>query len=293
MRLTLRQLAVFVAIADSGSTTSAGEAMALSQSATSSALKELEKVLDVQLFDRVGARLVLNDVGRGLLEQARVVLDAASRIEKEFEGGALAGSLRIGASTTIGNYILPALVGSYAPTHPQLDVDVLVANTAAVVEAVSRLQVDVAFIEGPCGASDVDARVWREDELVIVASPLHPLLDGRKTHRMSVQDLRQVKWLLREPGSGTRVAVEQALLPHLKKIQEGMHFGGTEAIKLAAVNGLGFACMSLATVRDWIANKRLVRVQTTLPKLTRPFYCIQHKRKRLSRSVLAFLDHCN
>src|SRR5277367_4135508 len=113
MRITIRQLAIFVAVAEAGSTTAAGQRVALSQSATSAALNELESVLDARLFDRVGTRLVLNDTGRALLPQARAVLDGATAIEREFGLGAADGEagagapLRVGASTTIGNYLLP------------------------------------------------------------------------------------------------------------------------------------------------------------------------------------------
>src|SRR5438067_7345046 len=124
MRITLRQLAIFAAVADAGSTASAAGRVALSQSATSAALNELEAVLGARLFDRVGTRLVLNDTGRGLLPQARAVLDGAAGIEREFGLGTAPGEagapslLRVGASTTIGNYLLPTLIAGWQRAHP-------------------------------------------------------------------------------------------------------------------------------------------------------------------------------
>ncbi len=293
MRITLRQLEVFTAVADAGSTTAAGLQVALSQSATSAALNELEGVLGAKLFDRVGTRLVLNDTGRAVLAQARAVLDGAAGIEREFgagAGGARVAPLRVGASTTIGNYLLPALIAAYRRAVPGAHVDVRVANTADIAAAVARLEVDVAFIEGPSHEPEVVARPWRDDELAIVAAPSHPLL--RPGKRLGVAALRDVPWLLREPGSGTREAVEQALLPHLHHLQEGMQFGGTEAIKQAAVHGLGFACLSVATVQDLVRLKRLVRVETTLPRLARPLYLAHHRRKAFSASLEGFVAHC-
>ena len=298
MRLTLRQLAIFTAVADAGSTSAAAGRVALSQSATSAALNELEAVLGARLFDRIGTRLVLNDTGRGLLPQARAVLDGAAGIEREFGLGAAPGEagapslLRIGASTTIGNYLLPALVASWRRARPDAHVDVAIANTGAVAAAVARMEVDLGLIEGPCHEPEVVAQPWREEELVIVCAPTHPLLRGDAGTRLNVAALRQADWLLREPGSGTREAVEQALQPHLHQLREGLHFGGTEAIKQATVEGLGFTCLSLFAVQDLVALGRLVRVRTTLPRLARRLWLIHHRRKQFSRSLAGFIDFC-
>ena len=298
MRITLRQLAIFAAVADAGSTAAAAGHVALSQSATSAALNELEAVLEARLFDRVGTRLVLNDTGRAALPQARAVLDGAAGIERDFglHGRSLATAppsrLRVGASTTIGNYLLPTLVAQWRRAHPQAHVDVQIANTGAVAAAVARMEVDVGLIEGPCHEPDVLAHAWREEELAIVCAPSHPLLQGDPVRRLNVAALRQASWLLREPGSGTREAVEQALQPHLHQIDEGLRFGGTEAIKQAAVEGLGFTCLSLFAVQDLVALGRLVRVQTTLPRLVRRFWLVHHRRKQFSPGLAAFVDFC-
>jgi len=296
MRITLRQLGIFTAVADAGSTIAAADRVALSQSATSAALNELEAVLGARLFDRVGTRLVLNDTGRGLLPQARAVLDGAAGIEREFGLGGAAGEapalLRVGASTTIGNYLLPSLVAAWRRAQPGAHVDVAIANTGAIAAAVARMEVDVGLVEGPCHEPDVVAQAWREEELAIVCAPSHPLLRGDPARRLNVAALRQASWLLREPGSGTREAVEQALQPHLHQLDEGLRFGGTEAIKQAAVEGLGFTCLSLFAVQDLVTLGRLVRVQTTLPRLARRFWLLHHRRKQFSKSLAGFVDFC-
>ena len=298
MRITLRQLAIFAAVADAGSTAAAAGRVALSQSATSAALNELEAVLGARLFDRVGTRLVLNDTGRGLLPQARAVLDGAAGIERDFgiavgaRDAAAPSLLRVGASTTIGNYLLPTLIADWRRARPDAQVEVAIANTAAVAAAVARMEVDIGLIEGPCHEPELLARPWREEELVICAAPSHPLLAGDPARKLDVAALRQAAWLLREPGSGTREAVEQALQPHLHQLREGLRFGGTEAIKQAAVEGLGLTCLSLFAVRDLIALGRLVRVRTTLPRLARRFWLVHHRRKQFSRGLAAFVDFC-
>ena len=292
MKLTLRQLEVFVAVAEHGGTTGAAAAIALSQSATSAALLELERGLGVRLFDRVGTRLVLNGQGRAMLPQSRAVLSGAQALEREFAGGAQTAPIRVGASTTIGNYLLPTLIKRYLDAEPRMRAEVRVANTADIVAAVARLEVDIGFIEGTCHDPEVEARAWREDELVIVEAATPARLADRHSARIGVAELRAATWLLREPGSGTREAVEHALLPHLKQLSEGMRFGDTEAIKLACAHGLGLTCLSIATVQDWLASGRLVRVQTTLPRLARQLYLIQHRRRQPSAGLQRFIAHC-
>ncbi|WP_245149935.1 LysR substrate-binding domain-containing protein [Xanthomonas axonopodis] len=111
--------------------------------------------------------------------------------------------------------------------------------------------------------------------------------------RVPLKALRQAHWLLREPGSGTREAVEQVLLPHLHYLHSDLQPGSTEAIKQAAAEGLGLACLSLCAVQDLVTLGRLVIVQTTLPRLTRRFYRIQHRQKCLSGNLQRFVAHCD
>ncbi|WOP54185.1 LysR family transcriptional regulator [Xanthomonas euvesicatoria] len=300
MRLTLRQLLIFTAVADTGSTTAAAERVALSQSATSGALNELESLLGVQLFDRIGKRLMLNDNGRALLPQAGALLDGVQQIEGQFGLGSAAAAaaplltrLRVGASTTIGNYVLPSLIASYRSAWPGAAVDVVIGNTREVAAAVSRLEVDIGLIEGPCHEADLQVVPWRQDELVIVAAPTHAVAQAAMQARVPLKALRQAHWLLREPGSGTREAVEQVLLPHLHHLHSDLQPGSTEAIKQAAAEGLGLACLSLCAVQDLVTLGRLVILQTTLPRLTRRFYRIQHRQKRLSGNLQRFVAHCD
>ncbi len=299
MRLTLRQLLIFTAVADTGSTTAAGERVALSQSATSGALNELENLLGAQLFDRIGKRLLLNDNGRALLPQARSLLDGAQEIESQFGLGStgpatapLVTRLRVGASTTIGNYVLPALVAGYSRTWPGAAVDVVIGNTRDIAAAVTRLEVDIGLIEGPCHEAELRVTPWLQDELVIVAAPTHALVQEGVQARVPLKALRQARWLLREPGSGTREAVEHVLLPHLHHLNGDMQPGSTEAIKQAAAEGLGLACLSLCAVQDLVTLGRLVVLRTTLPRLTRRFYLVHHQKKRLSGNLQRFVAHC-
>ncbi|MCF5919428.1 LysR substrate-binding domain-containing protein, partial [Xanthomonas perforans] len=171
--------------------------------------------------------------------------------------------------------------------------DVIIGNTREVAAAVSRLEVDIGLIEGPCHEADLQVVPWRQDELVIVAAPTHAVAQAAMQARVPLKALRQAHWLLREPGSGTREAVEQVLLPHLHHLHSDLQPGSTEAIKQAAAEGLGLACLSLCAVQDLVTLGRLVILQTTLPRLTRRFYRIQHRQKRLSGNLQRFVAHCD
>ncbi|MGA2189887.1 MAG: LysR family transcriptional regulator [Steroidobacteraceae bacterium] len=294
MRITLRQLQIFRAIAVSGSTIAAAGSMPLSQSATSAALNELERVLGARLFDRVGKRLLLNDNGRALLPPALAVLDGAKSIEAAFVSGdpAFLVDLRLFASTTVGNYVLPRLLARFRAEVPAAGLDVRIGNTLDAVTAVRDFSADLGLVEGPCHASDVVTVPWLEDELVIVAARAHPLAKAARRKRLSAEQLGRAHWLLREPGSGTREAVEHALLPHLRLGQPAMTLGSSEAIKNSVAAGMGVSCLSRSVVQDLVAAKRLTVLATELPRLSRRFTLIYHQRKVLSQSLRRFIAHC-
>jgi len=292
MRLTLRQLHVFVAVARAGSTLAAASEVSLSQSAVSASLNELEDILGRKLFDRVGRRLVLNEHGRGMLPQARFLLDAARAIESEFGavGRSTAPRLRIAASTTIGNWVLPSVIASYRRDEGAARIAVEIGNTWQVARAVAHFEVDLGFIEGPTQEPNIKVVPWRQDELLVVCSPQHPLALRRR--RICLGELAEATWLLREPGSGTREVVERALQPHLHALKTQIDLGGTEAIMQAAAEGLGLTCLSRFTVSDMLKLERLVVLSTELPPLTRAFYLVHHERRYRSPTLERFVAHC-
>lgn len=294
IRATLRQLQIFIAIAGRGTTTGAAADLALSQSATSAALGELETLLGTRLFDRVGKRLALNDGGRTLLPQARRLVEGAQALEARFrEGdGVEPFRLQVGASTTIGNYVLPPLIASFLREHPAGRLELHIGNTEDVASAVAAFSVDIGFIEGPCHEREMQALPWMSDELVIVAAPSHPLAAKARRGKVPVSALRQAQWLLREPGSGTREAVLQALLPHVTQMRSPVELGSTEAIKAGAAAGLGVACLSRRVVADFVALGRLVELRTPLPPLRRGFSLLLHEQKFVSPAMERFIAHC-
>lgn len=296
LRLTLRQLQIFVAVAHTGSTTAASESIALSQSATSSAVNELERMLSLRLFDRSGKRLLLNDNGRALLPRALAMLDAAAGIEQMAQAaGDQLQSLRIGASTTLGNYVLPGLLARFLRPQPPRSASawrsrVVIGNTAAICDAVAAFDLDVGLIEGPSHQSSLAVTPWLKDELVVVAAADSPLARRSAAgEKIALRDLREEVWLLREHGSGTRESTDQALLPHLNAYRRCIELGSSEAIKHAAAEGLGVSCLSAWAVQEALDAGRLCRLQTTLPRLLRQCHLVVHRDKQPTAALQAFV----
>ncbi|MFK3660417.1 DNA-binding transcriptional regulator YeiE [Scandinavium sp. NPDC088450] len=286
MHITLRQLEVFAEVLKSGSTTQASQMLALSQSAVSAALTDLEGQLGVQLFDRFGKRLVVNEHGRLLYPRALATLEQATEIEQLFREDN--GAIRVFASSTIGNYILPEVIARYRRDFPALPLELSVGNSQDVINAVSDFRVDIGLIEGPCHSADIIAEPWLEDELVVFAAPGSSLLEGEVT----LARLAAAQWILREKGSGTRELVDYLLLSHLPEFRLGMELGNSEAIKHAVRHGLGISCLSRRVIAEQLDSGTLVEVQVPLPRLTRMLWRIHHRQKHLSNALKRFLRYC-
>jgi DNA-binding transcriptional LysR family regulator len=298
LRITLRQLQIFRLVAESGTTVSAASVLALSQSATSASINELERLLELQLFDRVGKRLQLNDNGRELLPTTLSVLDGAHSIERwAHDRESQVGRLRIGASTTIGNYLVPELIAGFRKqlsnqASQNLRVTIAIANTASIAAQVAAFELDLGLIEGPCHEPNLKVGPWCEDELIVVAAPDDPIVPRKGRGKVSVQSLREATWLLREAGSGTREIIDQLLRPYLlQPLRSGMEFGTSEAIKRAAASALGITCLSRCVVEDLLKSGSLVVLPTELPRLTRHFYMVIHQQKRLTRGLESFMHY--
>src|SRR5690606_2949300 len=175
MRFTLRQLEGFTAVAKAGSVSRAAEQLSLSQSATSTALTELERQTDCELFHRSGKRLSLSSLGHELLPQAVALLDQARGIEDLLRGRSGFGSLTVGATLTVGNYLATLLIGRFMQNHPECRVRLQVANTSQIVQQVAHHELDLGMIEAECLHPDIDVRPWVADELVVFCAPQHPL----------------------------------------------------------------------------------------------------------------------
>lgn len=289
MRFTLRQMAVFVAVARQESVSRAAESLSLSQSATSTALGELERLYSTQLFDRTGKALRLNELGQSLLPQALELIDRAESIASMLEGRAGFGSLRIGATLTIGNYLATLIVADYLKRHPDSSAHLLVHNTAMIIDQVACYDLDLGLIEGRCRHPELDVEPWLEDELVVFCAPSHPLACKG---RADLAELAEEQWIVRESGSGTRETLDQALHHHRLQCKVRLELEHTEAIKRAVEFGLGIGCISRLALREAFRRGSLVAIETPELDLLRHFQFLWHKRKFQTAGMREFIALC-
>jgi DNA-binding transcriptional LysR family regulator len=288
MHFSLRQIGVFVAVARHQSVSRAGEELALSQSATSAALAELERQYDTQLFDRFGKTLRLNELGQALLPQAVELIERAAALESALEGRAGFGTLRLGATLTIGNYLATLIVADFLQRHPESTLDLKVHNTATIVERLARHEIDLGLIEGRCRRPELLIEPWVADELVVFCAPTHPL--GRRGSA-TLAELADEDWIVREPGSGTRETLDRAW-PDEQPLKVRLELEHTEAIKRAVEFGLGIGCISRLALRDAFRRGSLVAVETPELDLRRDFHFVWHRRKFQTAGMREFVALC-
>lgn len=289
MRYSLRQLEVFLAVARSENVSRAAETLAMSQSAASGALKELEQQFDVLLFDRMGKRLQLSELGRQLRPEAEALLAQAGAFEQSLVGESVGGRLRIGATLTIGNYLAVEMIAAFRQRYPETDIALGVANLQHIAEQVADFEIDLGMVEGELHHPDLEMHFWREDELQVFAAPGHPLA---KKRAVSDEQLLAQDWIVREPGSGTRQTFDRAMqgiLPDLKLSMELQH---TEAIKRAVEAGLGIGCLSKISLVEAFRRGSLVPLRVPGRDFSRAFYLVTHRSKYHSTALRRWLELC-
>jgi DNA-binding transcriptional LysR family regulator len=290
MRYSFRQLEVFLAAARTQNITRAAQSLAMSQSAASSALKELEAQFDIQLFDRIGKRLQLNELGRLFRPQVEALLAQSRELEQSLSQHTDVGALKVGATLTIGNYLAVGVMAEYMKTRSQARVSLEVANTRSIAQRVSDFELDIGLIEGELQSPDLEVIPWRADELVVFCAADHPLA-GRGS--LTDEDLLAATWIMREPGSGTRQTFERGmhgLLPDIEILLELEH---TEAIKQAVETRLGIGCLSRVCLAE--AFRRGALVPLSVPahrQFDRQFYFILHKQKYRGAGIDRWMTLC-
>ena len=260
MAINLHHLRLFTAVVQHGGFTKAAGKLNLSQPAISKSLGELERQLDLVLIERTGRTVRLTDAGRTLYARASELFGVERAAEQELRElrGLKRGTLRIAASTTIATYMLPPYLGRFHTRHPRVRIQTTSANTRSVLRMLLESRVDVALVEGPVSDQRVAVEPWKDDELIVIAPPSHPLT---RSPRIAVSMLANEAFLVREPGSGTRAVTERALASHGVRLTNTMRVGGTEAIKQAVAAGLGLAIVSRAAAADQLSLGRVTVLQ--------------------------------
>jgi len=263
MAITLRQLEIFEKVAKCEHVTQASNQLFITQSAVSMSISELERLAGAPLFERHGKRLLLNDRGRRILPEAEEVIRRVKEIEQFLDDsvGEPRGTLNVGASTTIGNYILPDIVAEFSREYPKAKVLLTIGNAQQIENALENGDLDVGVIEGIPHSSVLDIAAWKNDELVVVVGKSHPwVVDKSATADM----LQRAPWIMREMGSGTREVFEAAMAMGNIEFSISLELGHTEAIKKAVEAGLGVGCLSRIAVRRELEHGWLVEIKCPL-----------------------------
>ncbi|TXH95892.1 MAG: LysR family transcriptional regulator [Rheinheimera sp.] len=293
MNISFRQLKAFAAVARLGNLGAAADQLCLTRGAISQALKELETQLGTPLFDRAHPHLLLNSEGALLLPLADEMLTRLDDIGALFgNGNDSAGKalLRIGASQTIGNYLLPSLL---AQLGPQWQLSVFIANSQQLASRLLAFELDLALIEGEVTHPQLHSEAWQQDEMILVASPAHPLALSVTAlgQVLSASDLAGQYWVLREPASGSREQFDKYLRPQLPNPGTVMELNTLEAVLNTVQQGLGLTLVSELAARDRLASGALVMLPFNQP-MPRQLHLCWHRDKYLSAASQRFIQFC-
>ena len=286
-----RRLQVFHAVARLLSFTKAAEVLHMTQPAVTFQIRQLEEQFDTRLFDRAHNRVSLTEAGHVAFEYAEIIFEKYSELENAIREvtGSISGSLTLGASTTISEYMLPALLGDFNAKNPEVLLRLRVSNTEGVVSMVENNVIDLGVVEGPVTNKNLLVEVCRKDDLVVVVPPDHDLADFKT---VSVEKMLEYPFICREEGSGTREVISE----HLKKQGVGKHalrscleLGSPEAIKGAIQAGMGLSILSSVS----LAKELKLGILKTIPldpPLSREFSFVRQRQKFRVRTMEELLE---
>ena len=285
MKFTMRQLEIFKEVATTGHVTNSSEALGISQSAISMALQELEANLNTKFFERRNKKLILNENGRLLLEKSTALLKEFEELESIFLEDGVSGRLKIGASQTVSDYIMPELVYSFMEMYPESRCELLVANTKKIAAMLESGEIDIGFIEGFINDPKFETHPWDDDELIVVVSDK----DAYKKKEYKIDELAEYKWILREKGSGTRAVFESGLGEHFAKLNIFLTLGHNEAIKKLVMSSDSVTCLSRLAVQKELDEGKLFEVNIKGFTFKRKLLRLAFKDKYESKLLKSFL----
>lgn len=274
MKLTLRQIEIFLNVVQVGHLTKVAKDMKLSQSAVSMSIKELENILGHPLFDRINKKLILNEMGRAFKNEIAPLFNKISDIEYEFKNSVNKGMIRVGASTTIVDYLMPSIICNYMNNYPDVKITLKEGNTKEIVELIKAGTIDIGFIEGFTDDAEVIKEVIGVDELVVVSAD-----ETLKDKEYFIDELSQKRWVLREEGSGTRDVFLNYIKKDVDNLNIFLELGHTESIKSILLNHKCLTCISKIAVTKELKDEKLYAMDIKSFKCKRDLLMIYHKDK--------------
>jgi LysR family transcriptional regulator, low CO2-responsive transcriptional regulator len=285
--LNLHQLATFQVVAKHCSFVRAAEELHFSQPAVSAQIRHLEKSLGVKLFDQIGRKTHLTHAGEELFLYSQKIFSVIDETLEIMEAlrSPYYGRLDVGADTTVGSYVVPGLLGKFHETYPQVEISLQVLNRLMLIDALMNNRVEMAVMGTVPDDMPVEIEPLAYNTLVLVAAPTHRLA-GLKN--VSIQELGREHFLLREPGSGTRAAIEAALGDAGVPLHVSMEVGNNSAIKQGVAAGLGIALISQVALDMELETNRLVILDVEGFPIIRQWRLVHVKDKYLSATAKAF-----
>ena len=286
MHITIRQLQVFEAVARQLSYTRAAEELHLTQPAVSMQVKQLESSVGLSLFEQLGKRVFMTQAGETMLRHAQTIMRhlATAREEMDELKGVDSGRLRIAVASTV-NYFATRLLATFARLHPSVQITLDVTNRETLLQKLEDNQPDVVLMGKPPKDLDLDADAFMDNPLIMIARPDHPLSKHRS---IALKELNEETFLVRESGSGTRIAMERFFDQKSFAPSATIEMTGNETIKQSVDAGLGLAIVSVHTVELELALERLIRLDIRGMPIMRRWYVGHRRGKRLSPTAQAF-----
>ncbi|MGV6851146.1 MAG: LysR substrate-binding domain-containing protein [bacterium] len=288
MHITLRQLTVFESVARQLSYTRAADELHLSQPAVSMQIKQLEEVVGLALFEKFGKKIRLSDAGtafRSYSQNIQRELQQAEEVMLAYKGLAK-GKLNIAVASTV-NYYAPRLLAEFHKLYPDIELNLDVTNRKTLLQNLGENSVDIVLMGQPPANLELESEAIKENPLVIISPPDHPLA---MIKHLKLSDLNGQVFVMRERGSGTRIAMERLLAEHKIKYIQGMQMTRNEAIKQAVRAGVGLSVVSMHTIKLELETGRLTVLKIPPFPVIRHWHMVYRKGKRLSPSAQAFLQ---
>ncbi|MBU5349901.1 selenium metabolism-associated LysR family transcriptional regulator [Paenibacillus lautus] len=292
--MNFHQLHIFYTVAERGSFSAAAQALHMSQPAVTMQVQSLEEYFGTKLLIRSTKRMELSEAGRTLLPFARKSLELSQKTDAAMAAfsNKLQGRLQLGASLTIGEYVLPRLLGPFGREYPDISIMLKVMNTTQILEEIAGHQLNFGLIEAPVEHPDMVLDSVMEDELKLIVPSGHPL--AIRKDAIYLEDVLKYPFVLREKGSGTRKVMEDVLLMRgydPESIQTVMELGSTGAVKSAVEEGLGITMLSTSTVKHETALGLVKMIDIADASFKRNFYSIQLRSALLPMSAMTFLAY--
>lgn len=287
--MTLRHLKIFITVCDSGSVTGASKKLFISQPAISTAIKNLEDYYNVKLFDRISKKMYLTEIGKQLLDQSRHLVDLYEHMESGIIDWKTGGTLKVGSSITIGNFLLPSFIKLYKDNYKSVKINVSINSSRNIENMVLKNEIDIALIEGVPHHKKLSACILMDDELVVICSKHHSFASQKQ---ITLKQLMESDLLLREKGSGTRELFNNTLLAQNQTPEPIWESVSTQAIVNAVRLNIGISALPYRLVKEDITNQNIALVSVDGVEFKRKFYMIHHIDKYISIPIQRFIDIC-